>query len=253
MYAIMHFSPLVLMLWLMALMPFHKAMPADEYASKRQAMVKEVETMVRETMQYTGKSRLSEAVVQAMAKVPRHEFVPADMAHLAYLNRALPITHDQTISQPYIVALMTDLADLEADEKVLEVGTGSGYQAAILAELGVQVYSIEIIRPLGEAAREQLHRLGYENVQLRIGDGYQGWPDAAPFDAVVVTAASESIPQPLIDQLAVGGRMVIPVGPHGQMQKLNVVQKKADGEIVSRALIPVGFVPLTRDEDARTD
>lgn len=226
------------------------AMPADDYASRRQTMIREVETMARDSAPFTGRPNIAETVLQAMAQVPRHEFVPAAMARLAYLNRALPIGHAQTISQPYIVALMTDLADLKPGEKVLEIGTGSGYQAAVLAELGVEVYSIEIIQPLGEAAREQLRQLGYTDIQLRIGDGYAGWPEAAPFDAIVVTAAPESVPQPLIDQLATGGRMVIPVGVEGQTQTLKVIEKNADGEISERAVVPVGFVPLTRDGDA---
>lgn len=234
-------------------MVYETAMPADDYASRRQSMIQEVEAMARDSAPFTGQARLDEAVLEAMAEVPRHEFVPENMASNAYLNRALPIGHDQTISQPYIVALMTDLADLKPDEKVLEIGTGSGYQAAILAELGVHVYTIEIVQPLGEATRQLLQRLGYTDIHLRIGDGYGGWPEAAPFDAIVVTAAPESVPQPLIDQLATGGRMVIPVGEEGQTQTLKVIEKQPNGELKERAVVPVGFVPLTRDHDSQQD
>jgi len=180
-----------------------------------------------------------------MASVPRHEFVPADQLDYAYENRPLPIGHGQTISQPYIVALMTDLIETRSDYSVLEVGTGSAYQAAVLAELVDKVYSIEIIEPLGEAASKRLARLGYENVRTRIGDGYYGWPEAAPFDAIVVTAASSHVPPPLIKQLKKGGRMVIPVGSRFMTQQLLFVEKDSQGEVFTRQVMPVRFVPLT--------
>jgi protein-L-isoaspartate(D-aspartate) O-methyltransferase len=165
----------------------------------------------------------------------------------AYQDRPLPIGHGQTISQPYIVALMTELAEVGADDVVLEVGTGSGYQAAILSHLAKQVYTIEIVEPLASEAAERLERLGFTNVEVKVGDGYKGWPAHAPFDAVVVTAAPAKIPAPLIEQLAPGGRLVIPVGPRGATQYLTVVEKKADGLTTERKVIPVRFVPLTGD------
>jgi len=220
-----------------------------DYAAARADMIKAVEAMARDTGRYTGRPVLDAAVMQALHKVPRHEFVPESMGDAAYLNRALPIGHDQTISQPYIVALMTDLAQVAPGDRVLEIGTGSGYQAAILAELGVEVYSIEIVRELGRRAADVLTELGYDNLHLRIGDGYQGWPEAAPFAAIIVTAAPPEIPQALVDQLAVGGRMVVPVGPQGTSQTLKVIEKQADGEISTREVIPVGFVPMVKPED----
>ena len=169
-----------------------------------------------------------------MARVPRHRFVPPELIDAAYLDRPLPIGMGQTISQPFIVALMTDLADPAPTARVLEVGTGSGYQAAVLAECVAQVYTIEIVAPLGEAARTLLAELGYRNVEVRIGDGYRGWPEAAPFDAIVVTAAPDHVPQPLVDQLAPGGRMVIPVGQRYGVQDLLVISKGADGQTLTR-------------------
>lgn len=182
------------------------------------------------------------AVLSAMRRVPRHEFVPEDLQAYAYDDRPLPIGNGQTISQPYIVAIMTELAELTKDASVLEIGTGSGYQTAVLAEVAGQVYSIEIVEPLGQAAAETLRRLGYDQVQLRIGDGYQGWPEAAPFDAIVVTAAPPEVPAPLIEQLKLGGRMVIPVGY--EHQELLVLTKTADG-LQRRSVFPVRFVPMT--------
>jgi len=177
-------------------------------------------------------------VLDVMRSVPRHRFVPESVRESAYDDRPLTIGANQTISQPYIVALMTSLLDLEGDEKVLEIGTGSGYQAAVLSELADEVYSIEILDELGKAAGKTLSRLGYSNVDIRIGDGYRGWPAKAPFDAIIVTAASEHVPDPLIDQLAVGGRMVIPIGDY--FQDLVVVTKNQDG-IASRKELAVRF------------
>jgi protein-L-isoaspartate(D-aspartate) O-methyltransferase len=174
--------------------------------------------------------------------VPRHRFVPEGYRGDAYADSPLPIGEGQTISQPYIVALMTSLLELDGDEKVLEIGTGSGYQAAVLARLVREVYSVEILRPLGEQARTTLEELGYENVQVRVGDGYKGWPEKAPFDAIIVTAAPERIPEPLIEQLKVGGRLVIPVGNF--WQNLLVITKTADG-VEKRTVLPVRFVPMT--------
>ena len=191
-----------------------------------------------------------EAVLRAMAAVPRHEFVPDELRGRAYENRPLPIGEGQTISQPWIVARMTELLELEPGEKVLEVGTGSGYQAAVLAEITDSVYSIEILEELARSARERLRRLGYGTVRVRHGDGYLGWPEHAPFDAVVVTAAPDHVPPPLVEQLAPGGRMVIPRGPEGRVQVLTLVRKEADGTVVREELTPVRFVPLRRAEPA---
>ncbi len=184
------------------------------------------------------------AVVAAMRKVPRHRFVPADLQDQAYENYPLPIGEDQTISQPFIVALMTHLCRLTSKSKVLEIGTGSGYQAAVLAEIAGEVYSIEIVEPLGKRAAKDLADAGYGRIHLRIGDGYLGWPEAAPFDAIIVTCAPDHVPQPLQDQLAEGGRMVIPVGENPDDQNLVVIEKK-DGALVKKDIIPVRFVPMT--------
>ncbi len=220
----------------------------DDYQAARRQMVAEIEQMVRQTSGYIGKSVLSEEVMEAMAGVPRHEFVPKSLQAAAYLNRPLPIGNKQTISQPYIVALMTELAAVDKNSVVLEVGTGSGYQAAVLAELVQHVYSIEIIQSLGKRAEKLLKDLGYRNISLKIGDGYHGWKEYAPFDAILVTAAPEAVPQPLLEQLRPGGKMVIPVGSRRAVQSLNVIKKDLDGKIHTREVLPVGFVPLTRTE-----
>jgi protein-L-isoaspartate(D-aspartate) O-methyltransferase len=194
-----------------------------------------------------GAPPLTEETLAIIGKVPRHEFIPDAQKPFAYENRPLPIRANQTISQPYIVALMTDLAEVDKDDVVLEIGTGSGYQAAVLSELAGEVYTIEIIDILGRRAAEDLKRLGYDNVSVRIGDGYAGWPEHAPFDAILVTAAPEDVPQPLIDQLAVGGRMVIPVGAQDEVQVLKQLSKEANGDLAVRNVIAVRFVPFTRD------
>jgi protein-L-isoaspartate(D-aspartate) O-methyltransferase len=218
------------------------------YDSERQAMVEVLREESRQSEQY-GAPPLSEPVIEVIARVPRHEFVPEDLRRYAYENRPLPIGAQQTISQPYIVALMTDLAEVTKDDVVLEIGTGSGYQAAVLSELAGQVFTIEIIEMLGRRAADDLARLGYDNVTTRIGDGYAGWPDEAPFDAILVTAAPEEIPEPLIEQLAVGGRMVIPVGAEDEVQILQVLSKEEDGLVIVHNVTAVRFVPLTRDEN----
>ena len=186
-------------------------------------------------------------VLAAMRKVPRHLFVPESQSPYAYEDRPLPIGEGQTISQPFIVAAMTELAAPGPEARVLEIGTGSGYQAAVLAELVRSVYTIEIVAPLGEKARALLADLGLGNVEVRIGDGYKGWPEAAPFDGILVTAAPDHVPQPLVDQLAPGGRMVIPVGHQFGAQDLLVITKGADGRTLTRKTLPVRFVPLTRE------
>ena len=216
-----------------------------EFDAARRKMVEEVSADAAATSSYSGSSALSPRVVAALEKVERHRFVPAALAALAYLNRPLPIGYGQTISQPFVVALMTDLMRVGEGNKVLEIGTGSGYQAAVLAELAGSVYSIEIIEPLGKQAGSLLKSLGYGNVETRVGDGYYGWPEAAPFDAIMVTAAASHVPPPLIKQLKPGGRMVIPLGTQFMTQYLMLVEKKMDGSVITRQILPVRFVPLT--------
>lgn len=189
-----------------------------------------------------------EAVLKAMRTVQRHKFVPPSVAGSAYADTPLPIGHAQTISQPYIVAYMTEALRPKPGDIVLEVGTGSGYQAAVLGEIVAKVYTIEIVPELGKAADALLHELGYENVQVRVGDGYLGWPEYAPFDGIIVTAAPDHIPEPLLEQLKPGGRLVIPVGPEHQTQTLLVLEKQRDGSVVSEEKMLVRFVPLTGDE-----
>lgn len=217
------------------------------HSEQRARMVAEIAGMVRETGGATGRPRLSPAVMEAMATVPRHRFVPPHQAAAAYENRPLPIGEGQTISQPFIVALMTDLLEPKPGDTVLEIGTGSGYQAAVLAQLVAKVYTIEIVEPLGKQAMQVLEQLGYRNVAVRIGDGYNGWPEAAPFDSIIVTAAPADIPKPLIDQLKPGGRMVIPAGGSYGAQYLLLVEKQLDGTATTRRTLPVRFVPFTRD------
>jgi protein-L-isoaspartate(D-aspartate) O-methyltransferase len=218
---------------------------SDEYRAKREQMIKEIEADVRLTSRRIGKKQLSKSVMKAMANVPRHEFVPRRLRRAAYENRPLPIGYGQTISQPYIVALMTDLLDVEGDDIVLEVGTGSGYQAAILAQLVKKIYTIEIIKALGEQAKGRLEDLDYQNIAVQVGDGYYGLEGLAPFDGIIVTAAAGHVPPPLIKQLRPGGKMVIPVGGAFMTQQLMVVEKRNDGKIITKQVLPVIFVPLT--------
>lgn len=214
-------------------------------SERRQQMVRAIEQSVRNSADYTGLTSLSDRVMAVMGEVPREEFVPSAYRHVAYENTPQPIAAGQTISQPLIVALMTELLDPQANDIVLEVGTGSGYQAAVLAELVDHVYTVEIVTTLAESAKATLQRLGYSNVSVRAGDGYAGWPERAPFDGIIVTAAAEHIPQPLIDQLKPGGKLVIPVGEEHGYQELLSVTVDADGQVQKRALLPVRFVPLT--------
>ena len=218
------------------------------YDAQRQALVEELRDDSRLVEKY-GAPPLSERTLAALEQVPRHEFVPDSQKRYAYQNRPLSIGAGQTISQPYIVALMTDLAEVTKDDVVLEIGTGSGYQAAVLSELAGRVYTIEIVEELGRRAASTLERLGYDNVTARVGDGYAGWPDHAPFDAILVTAAPEKVPQPLIEQLAVGGRMVIPVGAENETQTLQVLTNEDNGDVIISNVIAVRFVPLTRGSD----
>lgn len=236
----------VIPLILLALLSlFHYQVLANDYTLQRQLMIAEILHDVKLTASIINRESFDARVIQAMKTVPRHEFVPSDQLPSAYENRPLPIGYGQTISQPYIVALMTDLLRPQREHKVLEIGTGSGYQAAVLSELVDSVYSVEIIKKLGEKSARILNRLGYKSIQTRIADGYNGWPEQAPFDAIIVTAAISHIPPPLVKQLKQGGRMVIPVGTRFQTQYLTLVEKDAEGNITTRQLLPVRFVPFT--------
>ncbi len=214
-------------------------------AGARARMVEDVARMARDAARETGRETLAPSVMAALGRVPRHQFVPPVLVSRAYDNTPLPIGQGQTISQPYIVALSTDLVEPKPGDVVLEVGTGSGYQAAVLAELVAKVYSIEIVEPLGREAERRLDSLGYRNVTVRIGDGYAGWPEHAPFDAIVVTAAAPHVPEPLVAQLKPGGRMVIPVDAGTFGQELLLLRKHADGSLSRTVVLPVRFVPLT--------
>lgn len=225
---------------------FGLVIEGGDYATERKKMVAEIESDVVQTGSYLGKPRLEGTVLAALSKVPRHEFVPRDQQAYAYQNRPLAIGFGQTISQPYIVAVMTDLLQLNPSDRVLEIGTGSGYQAAILSELVSEVYTMEIIGALSAQADERFKRLGYANIKSRHGDGYYGWEAFAPYDAVIVTAAADHVPPPLIQQLKPGGRMVIPVGGKFTIQQLVIIEKSLQGQITTRQILPVQFVPLTR-------
>jgi len=218
----------------------------DDHAAARARMLREIEADFRATAPDTGVSAPSPALRRALGAVARERFVPPGLAADAYGNHPLPIGEGQTISQPFIVALMTELLQLAPGARVLEVGTGSGYQAAILAEMGMRVYSIEIVAPLAERARVALDAAGYASVVTRVGDGYLGWPEAAPFDGIIVTAAPDHVPPALVEQLKPGGRLVIPVGPNWMSQELRVIRKDPDGRTVTQRTLPVRFVPLTR-------
>ena len=216
-----------------------------------QRMLNDIEMEVHLTRHLIGKSSLDGRVMAAMKKVPRHEFLPADLRYCAYDNGPAPIGLGQTISQPYIVALMSDLLATKPADIILEIGTGSGYQAAILSQLVQQVYSVEIIEDLAIAAHKRLNKLGYNNVEVRNGDGYFGWPEHAPYDGVIVTAAAPHIPPSLIDQLLTGARLIIPVGFPYSYQELMVVEKKANGEIETKKVLGVSFVPLSGEHEAK--
>jgi protein-L-isoaspartate(D-aspartate) O-methyltransferase len=212
--------------------------PASEFAAQRQRMVER---------QLKTRDIKDERVLAAMGKVPREAFVPAESRDASYEDGPLPIGYDQTISQPYIVAFMTEQLRLKPSDRVLEIGTGSGYQAAILAELVSEIYSVEIVEPLARAAEATLQHRGYKNVHVKIGDGYKGWPEAAPFDAIIVTCAPDKVPQPLTDQLKDGGRMVIPVGGRFA-QELYLLEKK-NGQLRESVTLPVRFVPMLREAE----
>jgi protein-L-isoaspartate(D-aspartate) O-methyltransferase len=222
----------------------------DPYADQRKQMVDEIVRITHSTRRETGRATLSDRVMAAMAKVPRHRFVAPQQEYAAYADRPLAIGSGQTISQPFIVALMTDLMAVKPGDRVLEIGTGSGYQAAILSELAAEVYTIEIIESLAREAAARFEAMDYRNVHAQVGDGYQGWPAHAPFDAIMVTAAARDVPPPLVEQLKPGGRLVIPVGTQSGTQTLYLIDKQPDGRTRQRAVLAVRFVPLT-DEKGR--
>lgn len=219
-----------------------------DFRVERQRLLAEIAEEAAATAAWTGRSRFADAVMAALDAVPRHRFVSQFEEWLAYLNRPLGIGHGQTISQPYIVALMTDLLDLEPTDRVLEIGTGCGYQAAVISRLCARVYSIEVVPELAEAASQRLARLGFENIEVRFGDGFEGWPEQAPFDAIIVTAAPREVPNALIDQLKPGGRLVIPVGEPGGSQTLCRAVKDDSGKLTMSPLLPVAFVPMIRPD-----
>lgn len=217
-----------------------------------QRMLADIERELTLTAPYTGITRLNQDVIRAMADIARDEFVPSGMRAYAYDNRPLPIGHDQTISQPFIVALMTHLLNARKDARILEIGTGSGYQAAVLARVAGRVYSVERIPELSENTGRVLESLDLDNVELLVGDGYRGWPENAPYDGIIVTAAAPQIPPALPEQLAPGGRLVIPVGqPYGR-QDLLLIEKQKNGELRSSNILPVAFVPLLNEEPDNT-
>lgn len=219
-----------------------------DFRVERQRLLAEIAEEAAATAAWTGRPRFSDSVMAALDAVPRHRFVSQFEEWLAYLNRPLGIGHGQTISQPYIVALMTDLLDLEPTDRVLEIGTGCGYQAAVISRLCARVYSIEVVPELAEAASQRLARLGFENIEVRFGDGFEGWPEQAPFDAIIVTAAPREVPDALIDQLKPGGRLVIPVGEPGGSQTLCRALKDDSGKLTMSPLLPVAFVPMIRPD-----
>ena len=218
-------------------------MAEDVFAKLRQQMIAEIVTEAALTVGHTGRASFSERVMRVIGSMPRHEFVPVELQPYAYLNRPLPIGYEKTVSQPFIVALMTDLLAPEANDVVLEVGAGAGYQAAILAELARRVYTVDIIEELAQGAERRLKRLGYENVEVGVVNGYYGWPEHAPYDRIMVTAASDLIPPPLLAQLKPGGRMVIPTGIPDK-QSLTLVEKSATGSLSAREILPVRFSEL---------
>ena len=209
-----------------------------------QRLLDEIEREYRFTRGMTGKAMLNPAVKQALSKIPRDKFVPRSVVDSAFANHPLPIGHGQTISQPYIVALMTDLLELTADDVVLEIGTGSGYQAAILSQLCRQVYTIEYVEALADSAKIRFEQLGYDNIEIKSGNGFYGWPEHAPYDAIIVTAAATQVPGPLLEQLRTGGRMVIPVGRQYSHQELKLISKNRQGDIDIKDILSVVFVPF---------
>jgi protein-L-isoaspartate(D-aspartate) O-methyltransferase len=240
---------LLLLMLSMITVPREATAQDAECVRERAAMIETIRAYARSDVSGLGQQGLSERVLEAMGQTKRHLFIPERSCSIAYADRPVPIGLGQTISQPFIVALMTQLAEVAPDHVVLEVGTGSGYQAAILARLARKVCTIEIIPALAEAAAKTLKDLAYDNVSVRLGDGYDGWPECSPFDAIVVTAALGQVPPPLIEQLKVGGRLIMPVGPGYSTQQLTVVEKIAPGKTTTRAVALVRFVPFTRSQN----
>ena len=224
-------------------------MAEDSIEDRRQRMLAEIVAEAALTAGHTGRAAFSERVLRVVGSVPRHEFVPIELQPYAYLNRPLPIGYEKTVSQPFIVALMTDLLELEEGDAVLEIGAGAGYQAAVLAELARHVFSVEIIEELAQGAERRLQRLGYDNVKVRVANGYYGWAEHAPYDKIMVTAAPDLIPPPLLAQLKPGGRMVIPTGIPDR-QALVLVEKSAAGSLTTREILPVRFSELEDPGDA---
>ncbi len=210
-------------------------------------MLADIRTETALARRWLGRDALDPKVLEAMANVPRDRFVPEELRDHAWDNGPLPIGHGQTISQPFIVALMTDLLDIEPDHRILEIGTGSGYQTAILAELAGEVYTVEVVPPLGKQAKRLLDELGYRNIRYRAADGHLGWPEHAPYDGIIVTAAASKVPDELLDQLAPGGHLVIPVGPPWSTQQLMRITRREDGSLERESILPVAFVPLVED------
>ncbi|MCY4095316.1 MAG: protein-L-isoaspartate(D-aspartate) O-methyltransferase [Gammaproteobacteria bacterium] len=233
-------APLVAAFLALGLCACHNADP-----QRTETMLREIATMTRFSVDYTGISNINPSVVTALRSVDRSEFVPVEQRRFAFANQPLEIGHGQTISQPFIVALMTHVLELEPTDSVLEIGTGSGYQAAILGELVDKVYTIEIVEPLAREAETRLLRLGYDNVFVRLGDGWFGWPENAPFDKIMVTAVAPKLPPELISQLKEGGKMVLPVGDYDGYQELVLVEKASETELNRRVILPVRFVPMT--------
>ncbi len=218
----------------------------QNFEKARKRLIEEIEMNARDTEVYTGRRRYSKKVMEALATVPRHDFLPESHQQVAYANRPQSIGYGQTISQPYIVAVMTDLLDLGCGDRVLEIGTGSGYQAAVLAEVAGQVYSIETVDSLAESASKRLREMGYDTINVRNGDGFEGWPEEAPFDAIMITAAPKNVPRALCNQLKIGGRMIVPVGRQYSTQILKLGTKKEDGSVDFRSTLPVAFVPMVK-------
>ena len=245
------YQAFVIVIWLAGLLQQGPSLTSVARAGEKDPFAAVRKSMVRDQLAGPGRAITNSLVLAVMGQVPRHEFVPERYRSHAYEDRPLPIGHDQTISQPYIVAFMTEQLHPKSTDRVLEIGTGSGYQAAVLAGLVSEVYSIEIVEPLARRAETDLKRLGYTNVTVRAGDGYKGWPEAAPFDAIIVTCAPEDVPQPLVDQLKDGGRMIIPVGPAGNQEL--VLLRKQRSRLETQAVLPVRFVPMTGEAQKKSE
>lgn len=224
--------------------PRHGQIGPDDFAAMRARLIETIRGQARTAAQVTGVARFDERVLSVMSAVPRHEFVPKPLRMFSYLDSPLPLGHNQNISQPFLVALMTHLAQVRNTDTVFETGTGAGYQAAILSRLARKVYSLEVVEPLARSAAERLKRLGYANVEVKAGDGFYGWAEKGPFDAIIVKEAVQYIPPPLLNQLKPGGRLVIPVGPLDRSQMLKLVTKDAAGRLKHRDILPVRFSPL---------